>query len=182
MTSMSRGVAARMLIIGLVGASPAVAKAQPPRASSMPEVPTEDAAKVEKNRITFFLPLPTPRAKDSQQSPGYYTWRIFVETSQSFSIVVTSDTALRVNDPASILKASRVRLCADPLVSSALACASPIAATLEVESNQFRVIVRDAELLSRLERERPPFYRRYVVEPGGRFQQSRQGFQYMALK
>lgn len=145
--------------------------------------PSDVAAKVDKKQIVFFLPLPYEGLK-TPESPraGYFVWRINVETLQPFSLVVTSDTALRVAKASEVLKAVSVRLCADPVVESARACVSPVAATLEVASDHFRVILRDAELLSRVRRERPEAYRRYVVAPGGRFLQTQHPFEHQVFE
>ena len=141
------------------------------------------AAKVDKKQVAFFLPLPYEGLKTPDSpSAGYFVWRINVETLQPFSLVVTSDTALRVAKASEVLKAVSVRLCADPVVESARACVSPIAATIEVESDHFRVILRDAELVARVRRERPDTYRRYVVAPGGRFLQTQHPFEHQVLE
>jgi len=149
-----------------------------PRAQAQRVLRTsEEPASVEKDKITFFLPLPYDRMK-APETPviGYYVWRIIVETLRPFSIVVTSDTALRTDKSRDVLRATSVRLCADPVVESARECRAPISAKMEVEFDHFRVIIRDAELVARVRRERPESYARYVVEPGGRYVLSRQLF------
>src|SRR5262245_7275949 len=77
--------------------------------------PSDDAAKCEKDKITFVLPLPYERM-ETPKSPvtGYYVWRVSVEMLQPLSFVVTSDTALHSVKAADVLRASSVRLCADP--------------------------------------------------------------------
>ena len=139
----------------------------------------EGVAAVEKARIVISVPLPYDGTRrPAEPVPGYFVWRFTVATLQPFSLVVTSDTALRSNVPDQIVRASSVRLCADPLVVSALACTSPVDASLVVASNHFRVVIKEPELLARVRRDGPAWYTRYVVVPGGRFLATYHRFRY----
>ena len=144
---------------------------------------SEAPAPVDKSRITFFLPLPYDLLKVPQAPVvGYFVWRITVETAQPFSIVVTSDTALRSNKAGELLRATSVRLCADPLVESAHECNAPVSAVMEVADDHFRITIRDADLVARVRRERPPLYWRYVIEPRGRYVLSQQRFSHQIFE
>lgn len=168
------------------GAMPAVAVlvgAASTAEAQMMRRPSDEPAIVDKNRIVIFLPLPYEAMKPPNPPvAGYFVWRVTVETLQPFSVVVTSDTALHSSKAADVLRATTVRLCADPTVESARACTSPTSASMEVAVDHFRIILRDAALVARVRRERPAMYWRYVVEPGGRFALTQHPFAHQAFE
>ena len=161
----SRRATTRAVLLGMAAfvASIADAGAQVVRRTS------DEPAHVEKEAITFFLPLPYEGTK-APDSPvaGYFVWRISVGTLQPFSLVVTSDSALRVSKTADVLKAVTVRLCADPVAESSRACVAPVAAKIVTAVDHFRIVLLDAQLIARVRRERPGSYWRYTVGPGGK--------------
>lgn len=166
-----------LLAAAVFVASASRASAQPIRRAS------DEPAWVEKNRIVIFLPLPYAEMKAPEPPvAGYFVWRITVETLQPFSVVVMSDTALRTSRSADVLRASTVRLCADPTVESARACTLPTSASMEIAGDHFRIILRDAALVARVRRERPAMYWRYVVEPGGRYALTQHPFAHQAFE
>ncbi len=140
---------------------------------------SDEPASVEKDRLVIRFPLPYELQRaPSPPVTGYFVWRMTVPTLQPFSVVVTSDTALSSAALEEVLRASTVRLCADPMVESARACTNPINASLAIAGNHFRVLIKDTALVARVRRERPAVYTRYVVYPGGRYLLTQHGFSY----
>lgn len=140
-------------------------------------------ATIEADRITFYFAEPwDPMYPPNIPVDGYFVWRIMVDALQPFSVVITTDTSLRTNKPVEVLKASTVRLCADPLAGSARACHAPINAKIEIGNDHFRLVIRDTVLLRRALQERPAYYWRYIIEAGGRYDLSQQPFTYPAAK
>lgn len=160
-----------LLAMGASAAGSVVVQAQlAGRASDEPAV-------VDRNRIAFHLPLPHEGMKaPSPPVAGYHVWRVLVETFQPFSVVVTSDTALRAGSPDDVVRAINVRLCEEPLVESARDCTSPVDAALDIRGDHILLTIRDSELVGRVRRDRPAAYWRWVIEQGGRYLLTRHQF------
>lgn len=142
-------------------------------------VASDGPASVEKDRIVIRLPLPYEMQRaPTPPTPGYFVWRVTVSTLQPFSIVVTSDTALKSNASDDVLGASTVRRCGNPMVESARNCTDSLNASLAIAGDHFRLVIKDTALVARVRRERPAIYMRSVIFPGGRYRLTQHGFAY----
>lgn len=139
-------------------------------------IPADGPVVMERERMVIALPLPRGDSKSARS--GYYIWRITSDSPRPFSVVITTDTAVRFKDAASVLRVVSARRCEDPLVVSARECKLPITNRIEVGMDHFRVIIRDPELLRSIRREPVDSVWRYVVRPGGGFVLSRVAFEY----
>lgn len=138
---------------------------------------------VEHNRIILAMPLPFGMRFDLPAAPaspriGFFAWRITIETPMPFVIAFVSDTALRTNNIADVLRAATPRRCASADAESVLDCTTPIAASTELVGDHFRLIIKDSAFVAMVRRDRPVSLWRSMIVPSGRIQLRQVRFEY----
>lgn len=136
-------------------------------------------AYVDKTQVEFVLPQPELYGPQAfTQALGHYAWRVVIDDRSDASFVLAPDTAMQSHNLTAIVKASRLRLCANAGVPSALDCTEPFTGKVKVYLSQISVVITDAAFLERIRRIRPGYFWLRTFWPPARFEEMRLKFIY----
>lgn len=139
-----------------------------------------DTIIVTRNRVVFMYKEPEVSAELANgERFGHYVWRWDVnEGATAFSLVFTSDSAMRTANLGDIVKAGRVRQCASIYETSARACTAPVEAVVTRLGAGFRIEVSDTALVNAVRVGTPRSATAIVFAPLGRAVSSTARFVY----
>ena len=146
---------------------PTLAKSQPypgPLNFPISDVP------VTVNARTIRVGFPLRASKQGSEVPptaGYWAWRFSTGGEEPVSVVLMSNTILRTGRVSDVVKASSLRLCPTAQTSS-LSCERRIRGRIELSDTTLFIVVEEPEIVARVNRTRPSYLWRQVIQPEGR--------------
>ena len=129
---------------------------------------------VELKAIVVALPQQGSRWRaNSDDRPGFYSWRLDANGGPGLSIVLAADTMMRGTNLAQLVGGSALRKCENPQNPSVRSCTMRLRDSVGVKDDFVQIILRDPVTVQYFREVRPATVRVTTYGPHGRFQLER---------